>query len=56
MPDAPDMATADYTSHLANDDSVAPDFIPRVLEAMESDPDYVGFKVRYTEAGVSSSR
>ena len=47
-----DMATADYTSHLANDDSVAPDFIPSVLEAMESDPDYVGFYVRYTEAGV----
>ena len=47
-----DMATADYTSHLANDDSVAPDFIPRVLEALEQEPDYVGFYVRYTEAGV----
>jgi hypothetical protein len=47
-----DMATADYTSHLANDDSVAPDFIPRILEAMEQGPDYVGFRVRYTEAGV----
>lgn len=46
-----DMATADYTSHLANDDSVAPDFIPRILEALKEDPDYVGFRVRYTEAG-----
>lgn len=47
-----DNATADYTSHLANDDSVAPDFIPKVLEALEQNPDYVGFYVRYTEAGV----
>jgi hypothetical protein len=47
-----DAATADYTSHLGNDDSVSPDFIPRVLEALEQEPDYVGFKVRYTEAGV----
>ena len=47
-----DAATADYTSHLANDDSVAPTFVPRIMEALGQDPDYVGFKVRYTEAGV----
>jgi hypothetical protein len=47
-----DAATADYTSHLANDDSVAPNFIPRILEALEQNPDYVGFRVRYTEGGV----
>lgn len=47
-----DAATADYTSHLADDDSVAPDFIPRILEAFTEDPDYVGFRVRYTEKGV----
>lgn len=47
-----DAATADYVSSLADDDSVAPDFIPAVCEAMEQDPDYVGFRVRYTEAGV----
>jgi hypothetical protein len=47
-----DASTADYTSHLANDDSVAPNFIPRILEALEQEPDYVGFRVRYTEAGV----
>jgi hypothetical protein len=48
-----DAATADYTSHLSNDDSVAPDFVPRILHAMKhDDPDYIGFRVRYTEAGV----
>lgn len=47
-----DASTADYTSHLANDDSVSPDFIPRIMEALDQDPDYVGFRVRYTEAGV----
>lgn len=47
-----DAATADYTSHLGNDDSVAPDFVPKILDALEQDPDYVGFRVRYTEAGV----
>jgi hypothetical protein len=47
-----DASTADYTSHLGNDDSVSPDFIPKVMEALEQWPDYVGFRVRYTEAGI----
>lgn len=47
-----DATTADYVSYIADDDSVSPDFIPRVLTAMSSRPDQVGFKVRYTEAGV----
>lgn len=47
-----DYATADYTSHLGNDDSVSPDFVPKILDAFDQDPDYVGFRVRYTEAGV----
>jgi hypothetical protein len=47
-----DAAQAEWTSHLSNDDSVAPDFVPRVLEAMEQGADYIGFRVRYTEAGV----
>src|SRR4051794_16942503 len=46
-----DAATAEYVSSLGNDDSVAPDFIPRILEAMETRPDYVGYRVRYTEGG-----
>ena len=47
-----DAATAEYVSSLADDDSVAPDFIPRCLEAMADRPDYVGFRVLWTEAGV----
>lgn len=47
-----DQATADYVSSLGNDDLVAPDFVPRILGALDGDPDYVGFRVRYTEGGV----
>lgn len=47
-----DAATATYVSVLSDDDSVSPDFLPRVHTAMESDPDQIGFRVRYTEAGV----
>lgn len=47
-----DASTAEYTSHLANDDSVSDNFVPRVLEALTESPDYVGFRVRYTLDGV----
>lgn len=47
-----DAATAPYVSTLADDDSVSPDFIVRCLAAMETGPDYVGFRVRYTLDGV----
>jgi hypothetical protein len=43
---------AEYISSLSDDDSVAPDFIPRILEAMAQGPDQVGFRVRYTQDGV----
>jgi len=42
---------ADYISFAGDDDMVAPDFVPRVMKAIESQPDYVGFPVRYTIAG-----
>lgn len=44
-------STADYVSHISNDDLVAPDFIAEVLAALETEPDYVGFEVRFTEKG-----
>lgn len=47
-----DAADADYVSFLDDDDWVADDFIPRCSLALESRPDYVGFKVRYTIDGV----
>jgi hypothetical protein len=47
-----DAATGVYVSVLSDDDGVCPDFLPRVYAAMDSGPDQVGFRVRYTEAGV----
>lgn len=48
-----DGVTAEYVSTMSDDDSVCPDFIPRVMAAIdESHPDQVGFRVRYTESGI----
>ena len=47
-----EASSADYISYLDDDDMVAPDFISRILKAMEEDPDYIGFRVRYTTDGV----
>lgn len=47
-----DSATAPYVSTLADDDMVSPDFISSVLEAMASEADYIGFRVRYVFDGV----
>jgi glycosyltransferase involved in cell wall biosynthesis len=44
-------STADYVSFLDDDDWIAPDFIASIMEAFEQEPDYVGFKVRYTVDG-----
>ncbi len=46
-----DAATAEYVSAIADDDSVSPEFIPKITGALETRPDYVGFRVRYTENG-----
>lgn len=47
-----DAATAEYVSAIADDDLYAPDAIPQVMAALEARPDYVGFRVRFTENGV----
>ena len=47
-----DSSEADYTSFIDDDDMVAPDYVSRVMQAMESEPDYVGFKVKYTVDGI----
>lgn len=48
-----DATDAEYVSTMSDDDSVCPDFISRVMAAIdESRPDQVGFRVRYTESGV----
>lgn len=43
---------ADYVSFIDDDDDVVVDFIPTILEALAERPDYVGFRVLYTEKGV----
>lgn len=49
--DLEEASEADYTSFIADDDWIAPDFVTRVMEAMESKPDYVGFACLYTVNG-----
>lgn len=45
-------SAADYVSFLDDDDWIAEDFIETIMDALEQEPDYVGFKVLYTEDGV----
>jgi len=45
-------SSAEYVSMLDDDDWIASDFVARIVAALESKPDYVGFAVRYTEDGV----
>lgn len=44
-------SAASWVSCADDDDMVAPDFVARVMAALESDPDYVGFPVRWTRDG-----
>jgi len=46
-----EASQAGYISFIADDDWVAPDFVGRVMAALEEKPDYVGFPVRYTLDG-----
>lgn len=46
-----DSSRADYVSFLDDDDWVEPDFVKTIMEALEQRPDYVGFRVRWTEDG-----
>ena len=49
--DLQEMSQAEYTSFISDDDFVAPDFVARIMEALQDRPDYVGFAVRYTIDG-----
>ena len=44
-------AGAEYVSFIDDDDSVAPDFVERIMGALAERPDYVGFRVHCTERG-----
>lgn len=46
-----EASEADYVSFVGDDDFVAADFVSRVMDALQSRPDYVGYPVRYTYDG-----
>lgn len=46
-----DSSKADYISFLDDDDWIEPDFIPTIMGALAERPDYVGFRVKWTEDG-----
>jgi glycosyltransferase involved in cell wall biosynthesis len=47
-----DASTADYVNFLDDDDWIEPDYINVIREALDQQPDYVGFNVDFTEDGV----
>jgi hypothetical protein len=49
--DLEEMSQAEYTSFIGDDDWVAPDYVAKVMAALETGPDYVGYKIRYTSNG-----
>lgn len=50
-----DFSTGDYVSILQDDDSIAPDYLDKVLRALESNPDQIGFRVRHTTDGIQAN-
>jgi hypothetical protein len=49
--DLQEASKADYTSFIGDDDFIAPGYIAKVMAALETGPDYVGYKIRYTRNG-----
>jgi hypothetical protein len=45
------QAAAEYLVMIDDDDWIAPDYLPRVWEAIQSRPDCVGIAIRYTHDG-----
>jgi hypothetical protein len=54
--DLQEWSQADYTSFIGDDDWFDPQFVAKIMAALETDPDYVGFKVRYTYDGVPQQK
>lgn len=51
-----EASDADYVCNIDDDDLVAHDYVPRIMEALQSEPDYVGFPVAYYLDMVPQSR
>jgi hypothetical protein len=41
-----ETAASDYVSFVDDDDLVSPDYVDRIVAALETEPDYVGFQVQ----------
>jgi hypothetical protein len=46
-----EASRAEYVSFVDDDDEVSPDYVRRILVALNTEPDYVGFTVRYSVDG-----
>jgi hypothetical protein len=46
-----EASAADYVCCIDDDDMIAPDYVDKITDALASDPDYVGFLVRWTKDG-----
>ena len=46
-----EASSADYVASIDDDDMVAPNYLSKIMEALSSEPDYVGFMVRWTQNG-----
>jgi glycosyltransferase involved in cell wall biosynthesis len=44
-------SSADYVCDVDDDDWIAPDYVPSIMKALRSRPDYVGFLVNWTKDG-----
>ena len=47
-----DSSVADYVSFIEDDDWVHENYVGLIMHALEQEPDFVGFRLRYTESGV----
>ena len=47
-----DSSVADYVSFIEDDDWVHENYVGLIMNALDQNPDFVGFRLRYTESGV----
>lgn len=51
-----DRARGDYLAFIDDDDLVSPVYVPRIIEALERDPDVVGMELIMTRGGENPQR
>lgn len=50
-----EAARAQWVSFIDDDDAVSPRYVPAIMTALQDDPDYVGFRVRYLVDGTDQN-